>query len=255
MERQSLLPRSGREGRAAGLPLRLGLRSEVLLRRAARVDERGLDGMRVRGEPGFTLVELLTVIAIIGLLVGLLVPVVLAARGRGQKSEAAITLENLRLALRNMKDHYRYDDLLGKDEDGVLVPELIAIGRELDPFNKALGWNGLNPGADWGKAEPGWAPHLNMRIDPLNTEKRICKRFYTAKRARISNYRLVDPWRKPYIYDIVTRQQDVDGDGEIDDIDVELLMSMGPDCIRDTDDDIIVEADRRRRPVIEVPVE
>ena len=203
---------------------------------------------------GFTLVELLTVITIIGILVGLLVPVVLAARGRGQKSEATITLENLLLAVRNMKDHYRYDDLLGKDEDGELVPELISIGRELDPFNKALGWNGQNPGADWGVAEPGWAPHLNKKIDPLDITKLICKRFYTAKRSRVSNYRLVDPWRQPYIYEIITRQQDVDGDGEIDDIDVELLISIGPDGIRDTDDDIVAEADRRRRPVIEVPV-
>jgi len=200
-----------------------------------------------RGRAGFTMVELLTVITIIGILVGILVPVVMLVRNKAHVHEAGFTLNQLALGLKNMKDYYRYDDLLGKDADGILIPEEIKIDLELDPFNRGFGWNGENEPPGWPK-HPGWAPHLNLRVDGENPSKKICKRFYEAKRSRIVHYRLVDPWGNPYVYDIVTRSQDLNGDGADEDIDIELLICVGYDGVKDTDDDIVHEGDRMVRP-------
>ncbi len=66
-------------------------------------------GPCLRGEAAFTLIELLTVIAIIGVLAGVLIPVIIKMAGASKKAEARSTMGCVELAIEQFKlDNNQY---------------------------------------------------------------------------------------------------------------------------------------------------
>ena len=99
--------------------------------------------MKVRWS-GFTLIELLVVIAIIGVLVGLLLPAIQAARSAARRSQCSNNLRQIGLALHGFHDVYR------------VFP--------------ASGWTRVGPGNPAGKYV-GWRPLTLPYIEQGNLQQ------------------------------------------------------------------------------------
>lgn len=104
-----------------------------------------------RTHHGFTLIELLVVIAIIGILIGLLMPAVQAAREAGRRTACSNNLKQIGLALHN------YHDTLKSYPPGFLT----FADRRVDPLAeiRAPGW--------------GWYSHTLPFLEKANAHDRI----------------------------------------------------------------------------------
>lgn len=105
---------------------------------------------------GFTLIELLVVIAIIGMMVGLLLPAVQAAREAGRRSACSSKLKQIGIAMQN-----HHDAKKAFPAGVVLSKEIVADGNAQGSL---VGWrfNGGSP--PWGTVNGGPAPNPEVEF-------------------------------------------------------------------------------------------
>lgn len=207
------------------------------------------EGKNVKTRRAFSMIEILVVLAIIGILAGLLLPALAASRRHAKIKAAEETCRNVAGALFNLKSDKDYDGALGRaldaNTDGTLtVAELdkLDLARELDPMNPlwaaTITLNPAGPSQYW--------PLLNRKLkdptlDTSDVNNYNFGSYFSPKRAQTRNGTLVDPWSQRYRYRLET--QTVEGI----EYDIEKIISFGPDEQEGTKDDISAEVCRLRR--------
>jgi prepilin-type N-terminal cleavage/methylation domain-containing protein/prepilin-type processing-associated H-X9-DG protein len=117
---------------------------------------------------GFTLVELLVVITIIGLLIGLLLPAVNAARESGRRTDCANNLKQIGLALNSFNEAQGAFPIGAAMQSGGMWSAFILPYLDFDSIYSKLtfGWDGY---PDWAMVSPDYPPpSLEMPNGPDN---------------------------------------------------------------------------------------
>lgn len=151
----------------------------------------------IRRRSGFTLIELLTVIAIIGILAGILIPVVGGAKKSARKAQVRAQFSGYATALSQYKAEYGYFPQIGNLNDS---GGPIDLDSDAEDFIKALSARDLS-GDRLGDAD---RKKLNRKNIPFYS-------FGEAEFSEDENKLLVDSFDNPHIMIMV----DHDGDGKI----------------------------------------
>ena len=139
--------------------------------------------MRRSADRGFTLVELLVIVAIIGLLIALLLPAVQAARESARRTQCANNLRQLSVAAQNF--HAAKDCFPASWVNG---DERIAWGISLLPYVEQT-----SIAAEWNKSAAWWEPpNDKLLATPISVYK--CPTAWST-----STYEYIEPGR-PSIY-------------------------------------------------------
>ena len=204
---------------------------------------------------GMTLIEVLVVIAIIGVLVSILMPVLTRVRQTGKESETKALMTHIANAITTMRDQYNFEDLLVLDQGltvdpdlGVIAPQVNETGanditgsfllepdpgwfnicRELDPPDITTIGSPIHP--YW----PNYDPVINKRRyrnPPPGTNPERSQVFihYHDSNVKLVNgeFEVVDAWDRPIRYAARRFVKDMDGVAPDDFVYQEFLISGG----------------------------
>ena len=155
--------------------------------------------MRTRSfrKPAFTLIELLVVIAIIGLLVGLLLPAVQAARESGRRSQCTNNMKQVALALHNYHDANKVLPPSATDSrvdrqarEGWSWIFLVLPFMERNELFDAC----MNQSAAWRKTNPQWMDTATAALARAPIPPLICPTDTVAVLAPEAKYNSLNTW-------------------------------------------------------------
>ena len=115
-----------------------------------RVSQEGCEMFSMRKKDGYTLMELLTVIAIIAVLAGLIFPVAASAKKRARQAQCMNNMYQIFTALKQFQlDEHRYPDFIaGPVQFKSTTPPIEYTGSEIIPLENNTGMMGGSTGGN-----------------------------------------------------------------------------------------------------------
>ena len=150
----------------------------------------------------FTLVELLTVIAVIAILAGIAIPVVVGMQSKGRETSARADMNAIKMALTQFKADYSVWPQIGPDSSltgsgDLLIETPFAPGSSLTKAEEA--YDNLTEALTWNKVD------ATSPADPSSAFGNSKKRRYLDPPAKTvstlnpkTGYYKIDPWGRRY---------------------------------------------------------
>jgi prepilin-type N-terminal cleavage/methylation domain-containing protein len=159
---------------------------------------------------GMSLIEILVVIAIIGILAGMLFPALQAAQKKAKIAQARKEMSDIKLAIENFKSQYSIWPLNGAAR-GAGAPDFTFGTYGFSGF--AVNESALNPGLGYQTNNAAvmyiLLAEANLEHNPNHANNPQKKVFLTAKIQSVNdvpgvgaNFVYLDPWRNPYVITI-----------------------------------------------------
>lgn len=164
-------------------------------------------GRRLPAARAFTLIELLTVIVIIGVLAGLLLPALKGARDSAKKTKAQTTINGVSIALKAYNNEYGFWPLTAS---GGSVPNAVLTAVQNQRLIELLGGSDVYLDGSAG-GNPRRIQFLGMKTSETNAVSTTASNGVYPITSGGGAVNLTDPWNNSYMF-----RFDDDGDNKVE---------------------------------------